>query len=199
MNANSPVSHSNVSSSLCKDKKCSSVTCGGYFSHPCLVQSHFLILKRFLMARKDSQKSATAYQRYGIDPVQPADGVLQLLRRQAAQQTFDGADAVHDHRDVHPGLQTEETPHGQLAHHHMYLLNHVPVYTDLGPQQVRHLPVVAAEHLLQTQPARGGEVQVACVFYKQTAADTPPTEQLLSLKSLDRDDVGRLTSYLQVL
>lgn len=81
----------------------------------------------------------------------------------------------------------------------MYLLSHVLVFTDLGPQQVLHLPVVAGEHLLQTQPERGGEVQAACVFYKQTAADTPPTEQLLLLKSFDKEDVGRLTSYLQVL
>lgn len=55
--------------------------------------------------------SVTAYQRYGIDPVQPANSILQLLRRQAAQQTADGADAVHNHRDVHPSLQTEETNH----------------------------------------------------------------------------------------
>lgn len=35
-----------------------------------------------------------------------------------------------------------------------------PVFADLRSQQLRHLSVVATEHLLQTQPERGGKVKV---------------------------------------
>lgn len=132
-----------------------------------------------------------SYQRYGIDSVEPANSVLQLLTRQPTQKIADGANAAHNHIDIHPRLQTRgERSQSQLSHYCMYQIDSIcisthytclqklqsntvgyvyerhscptggPVFADLRSQQLRHLSVVAAEHLLQTQPERGGKVKV---------------------------------------
>lgn len=51
------------------------------------------------------QMCVISYQRYGIDSVEPANGVLQLRTREPAQQIANGANALHKHINVHPRLQ----------------------------------------------------------------------------------------------
>lgn len=48
-----------------------------------------------------------AYQRDGIDAIESAYGVLQLLTRESTQEVTSRANAAHKHVDVHPGLQTQ--------------------------------------------------------------------------------------------
>lgn len=46
------------------------------------------------------------YQRRGIDSIEPANRVLQLLTREATQEIADGANTAHQHVHVCPRLQT---------------------------------------------------------------------------------------------
>lgn len=62
-----------------------------------------------------------SYQRYGIDSVEPANIVLQLLTREPTQKLADGADTVHHRIDIHPGLQMQgEASESQLSHCSIY-------------------------------------------------------------------------------
>lgn len=123
---------------------------------------------------------ATSYQMYGVESVERADGVVQLLRRQPTQQVADGANGVRDHVDVHRRLWTRGEQH-QMSASIPLAVKQCRIYlTDLGVQQLLHLSVVAAEHLLQAQPAEGKRKRSECMFpYKQTTVDTPPTGLLL--------------------
>lgn len=57
----------------------------------------------------------SSYQSYGIDSVKPADGFLQLLRRQSTQEFAEGPDVTHDHVYIHPGLQMQTEESGKQA------------------------------------------------------------------------------------
>lgn len=50
---------------------------------------------------------AASYQRYGIDSVEPANSILQLLTREPTQKIADGANTAHEYINVHPRLQTQ--------------------------------------------------------------------------------------------
>lgn len=190
----------------------------------------------------------TSYQRSGIDSIEPANRVLQLLTREPTQEVADRANAAHEHISVHPRLQTgreiSESPIRKRHHCWSELLwggkphiIHVCklktkckgsqsntagcvcernkfcsgylVFTDLTSHQLCRLSVVAAEHILQTQPETEWKVKHAQrkpqsaatfpnVFYKHTPVDTWPTERLsLLLKPLHKADVGRRTARLR--
>lgn len=103
------------------------------------------------------------YQGQGEDSVERANGVVQLLRRQAAQQVPDGADGLRHRRHVGRRLQGQNR--GKKKNK-ASTVSDVPspgrrflkccFSTDLGAQQGLRLSVVGAEDLLQAQSEGGG-------------------------------------------
>lgn len=120
--------------------------------------------RRFHHGERFTTDAVISYQGYGVDSVEPAYSVLQLRTGEPTQKVADGANAVHDHIDVHPRLQQKEvslscvTPTGvselPLDEREGFKNCVRWINTDLKSHQLCHLPVVAIEHILQTQPDR---------------------------------------------
>lgn len=64
--------------------------------------------RRFHHGERFTTDAVISYQGYGVDSVEPAYSVLQLRTGEPTQKVADGANAVHDHIDVHPRLQQKE-------------------------------------------------------------------------------------------
>lgn len=64
-----------------------------------------IIILTIALYCKKGFPNGLSYQRYGIDSVESADSVLQLLTREPTQKIADGAHTAHEDIDVHPRLQ----------------------------------------------------------------------------------------------
>lgn len=124
----SPVSHSDISSWLCKKRKETQLGVD-FFWRTAASQlfdrekSWKGCTKYSFITRNASQMYTPSYQRYGIDSVESTNTVLQLLTWKPTEEIADGANAAHEDVYVHPRLQTQREKYQLRMNRHPDVVN----------------------------------------------------------------------------